>query len=303
MADTPRDIAVGGEHDDIVYPAAVPFILVHLGCIAAIWSGVTWQAVTIGVVLYWLIVGMRHGQPLILTLRPALYFKYRHATHHTYTQHPELDPDIVPMPRSFGGYIKLVLGFSFWPKLVGTLYRGVFARFNADELSFIPQVELRRVGWGARILCALYALLLIGSVALGSWAALIYWLLPRILGEPVPVPLPAVPCGEGRPAPHSFSMSNTRNAPPYVVMRPDSTDPAGRLAVGFNRTMSTPGPLPLSLSTLGSGFPAHPNFQAAYAPAARASATGIITFRFAIVVSSCPAAYCNAVSRAPTASP
>jgi stearoyl-CoA desaturase (delta-9 desaturase) len=54
VADTPRGLAGGGEHDDIVYPAAIPFILVHLGCIAAIWSGVTWQAVTIGVVLYWL---------------------------------------------------------------------------------------------------------------------------------------------------------------------------------------------------------------------------------------------------------
>jgi stearoyl-CoA desaturase (delta-9 desaturase) len=41
-------------HDDIVYPSAIPFILVHLACIAAIWSGITWQAVVIGVVLYWL---------------------------------------------------------------------------------------------------------------------------------------------------------------------------------------------------------------------------------------------------------
>jgi stearoyl-CoA desaturase (delta-9 desaturase) len=41
-------------HDDIVYPSAVPFILVHLACIAAIWSGITWQAVAIGVTLYWL---------------------------------------------------------------------------------------------------------------------------------------------------------------------------------------------------------------------------------------------------------
>jgi stearoyl-CoA desaturase (delta-9 desaturase) len=41
-------------HDDIVYPSAIPFILVHLACIAAIWSGITWQAVAIGVILYWL---------------------------------------------------------------------------------------------------------------------------------------------------------------------------------------------------------------------------------------------------------
>jgi fatty acid desaturase len=121
----------------------------------------------------------------ILTLRPALYFKYRHATHHTYTQHPELDPDIVPMPRSFGSYVKLILGFSFWPKLVGTLYRGVFGRFNADERSFIPRVELRRVSREARILCSIYALVLVGSVALATWTTLIYWFLPRLLGEPV----------------------------------------------------------------------------------------------------------------------
>lgn len=42
------------EHvDDIMYPSAVPFVLVHLACFAAIWTGVTWQAITICVVLYW----------------------------------------------------------------------------------------------------------------------------------------------------------------------------------------------------------------------------------------------------------
>ena len=39
--------------DDIMYPSAVPFVLVHLACFAAIWTGVTWQAITICVVLYW----------------------------------------------------------------------------------------------------------------------------------------------------------------------------------------------------------------------------------------------------------
>ncbi len=39
---------------DIVYPSAIPFLLVHLGCFAAILTGVTWQAVTLCVTLYWL---------------------------------------------------------------------------------------------------------------------------------------------------------------------------------------------------------------------------------------------------------
>ena len=37
-----------------MYPSAVPFVLVHLACIGAVWTGVTYQALAIGVVLYWL---------------------------------------------------------------------------------------------------------------------------------------------------------------------------------------------------------------------------------------------------------
>jgi hypothetical protein len=42
------------DHDDIMYPDLVPFLAVHAGCVAAIWSGVTWQAIAICFVLYWL---------------------------------------------------------------------------------------------------------------------------------------------------------------------------------------------------------------------------------------------------------
>jgi stearoyl-CoA desaturase (Delta-9 desaturase) len=48
------DIDVDDEHDDIIYPSAIPFVIVHLACFAAIWSGVTWPAVAICVALYWL---------------------------------------------------------------------------------------------------------------------------------------------------------------------------------------------------------------------------------------------------------
>ncbi|MFC7399057.1 acyl-CoA desaturase [Chelatococcus sp. GCM10030263] len=41
-------------HEDIMYPSAIPFLLVHVGCLAAIWSGVTWPAVVLCVALYWL---------------------------------------------------------------------------------------------------------------------------------------------------------------------------------------------------------------------------------------------------------
>jgi stearoyl-CoA desaturase (delta-9 desaturase) len=44
----------GGQGEDIIYPSAIPFVLVHLGCLAAIWTGITWQSLAICVTLYWL---------------------------------------------------------------------------------------------------------------------------------------------------------------------------------------------------------------------------------------------------------
>ncbi len=48
------DNSVSGDaHSDIVYPSALPFVLVHLACLGAFWSGISWQAVMICFVLYW----------------------------------------------------------------------------------------------------------------------------------------------------------------------------------------------------------------------------------------------------------
>jgi len=44
----------GRGHDDIMYPSAIPFIFFHLASFAAIWSGITWQAVALCAALYWL---------------------------------------------------------------------------------------------------------------------------------------------------------------------------------------------------------------------------------------------------------
>jgi stearoyl-CoA desaturase (delta-9 desaturase) len=54
--DTPSSLERSVNRDsatDIVYPSTIPFLIVHLTCFAAIWTGVTAEAVAIGVGLYW----------------------------------------------------------------------------------------------------------------------------------------------------------------------------------------------------------------------------------------------------------
>jgi stearoyl-CoA desaturase (delta-9 desaturase) len=41
-------------HDDIMYPHLALFLLIHAGCVATVWTGVTSRAIVLGVVLYWL---------------------------------------------------------------------------------------------------------------------------------------------------------------------------------------------------------------------------------------------------------
>jgi stearoyl-CoA desaturase (delta-9 desaturase) len=57
-------------HDDIIYPGTIPFVLVHLTCLAAIWTGVTRTAVTIAIGLFLL-------RMLAVTAGYHRYFSHR----------------------------------------------------------------------------------------------------------------------------------------------------------------------------------------------------------------------------------
>ena len=38
----------------MMYPSVIPFLLIHAACFAAVFTGVTWQAAGLGILLYWL---------------------------------------------------------------------------------------------------------------------------------------------------------------------------------------------------------------------------------------------------------
>lgn len=151
------------------------------------------------------------------TFRPFLYFKYRHAAHHTYTQHEDHDPDIVPFPTSLRDYFGQILGLSFWPKLIGTLWRGSTGRFTEEEREFLPVSVFKSVMLEIRILCLIYAAVAVVSVYFGSTIVLVYWLLPRIMGEPV---LRAIRMAEHTGAEESPNLlANTRTTLANPVLR------------------------------------------------------------------------------------
>jgi len=118
-----------------------------------------------------------------LLVLPPEYFRCFHFAHHRYTQDPSRDPELaVPGPATLRGYLWRITGLPYWyERLSVTLRHALTGRVPE---SFVPPARAAHIVREARILWGLYLVVLAASLYLRSSAALIYWVLPVILGQP-----------------------------------------------------------------------------------------------------------------------
>lgn len=122
----------------------------------------------------------------IVTIWPPIYFRYDHAGHHTYAQVPGKDPELVlPAPRSLIDYIYYVSGVHLWIKNFGWLFRHALGYMHPFNRQFVPDEELHRIYFEARLMLGIYASLLITSIYFQTWMVAIFWLIPTVIGVPV----------------------------------------------------------------------------------------------------------------------
>jgi stearoyl-CoA desaturase (delta-9 desaturase) len=173
-------IGADDAHDDIVRPSILPFVAVHLGCLAAIWTGVTWQGLGICLALYWLrMFGITAGyhrlfshrafaasrafQFIIACLaqsslqRSVLWWSATHRHHHL---HSDSDHD-VHSPRH-KGFIYSHVGWMFTPKHDATDLVKVADLARYPELMWLHKYEVVP-GLALAGLCFL----------LGGWSSLV----------------------------------------------------------------------------------------------------------------------------------
>ncbi len=120
---------------------------------------------------------------LAIVLSPT-FFRYEHRAHHAHTQHPEDDPELIALPRTLGGYLWYLSTVPYWAGLVHNMVDHARGRFTDVERRFLDARQQHEVTLGARWMWAFYGAVAVASLAAGSWAALIWWLVPRLLGEP-----------------------------------------------------------------------------------------------------------------------
>ncbi len=117
-----------------------------------------------------------------LLLLPPNYFRAFHFAHHRYTQDPSRDPELAgALPNSLGRYLLRVSGLDYWRRqLQATLELAL----GVSTATFIPPQQRAAAIRESRWLWLLYTLLAALSVALGTWALVIFWIVPVLLGQP-----------------------------------------------------------------------------------------------------------------------
>lgn len=128
--------------------------------------------------VYWIVC--------LIYIVPPVFFRYAHAAHHTYTQIRGSDPDMVlPRRASIFDYISYISAVPFWTRNIGWFIRHASGSIHPSQQYYLPENENHRVIHEARIILALYVAIGAGAFYLGSWAPLTYWIVPRLIGEPV----------------------------------------------------------------------------------------------------------------------
>lgn len=126
----------------------------------------------------WLNDALRQVTGLLL-IYPSGADQMRHFQHHRHTKDPERDSEIQNrVPLDFRSYVRRLHGFFHWNVRVTTLLRHAFR--EVDEF-YLAAAAKREVATEARLYLAVYALVAAVSVALDTWAAVWYWLLPMVL--------------------------------------------------------------------------------------------------------------------------
>ena len=108
-----------------------------------------------------------------------------HLAHHRFTQDPERDPELTPMPPDTRlGWLKRVLAVPYWrmrARVIAASWRGDLSAFP-----YIPEKDRAKVAASVRAMSVVAPGAALAAAAAWGWAVpLLYWIGPQLLGQPL----------------------------------------------------------------------------------------------------------------------
>ncbi|MDF1748571.1 MAG: fatty acid desaturase [Alphaproteobacteria bacterium] len=120
-----------------------------------------------------------------IIMLPHQHFRYEHCDHHTFTQLPGRDPELIPLPATLAGYFYYISSIPYWRNKGTELFRHICGRLSKEEKRFLPVSVRPVIFWEARAMALAYAAIIGFCFYADWWAPAFYWWLPVLLGEPV----------------------------------------------------------------------------------------------------------------------
>lgn len=118
-----------------------------------------------------------------ILLLPPEFFRAFHFAHHRFTQDPSRDPELSqPAPSTWWAYVWRASGIPNWIRRLTVTLRHAFTGRVTE--SFVSDAKQHVIVREARTLWICYGTILALSLFFRSTAALIYWILPAMLGQP-----------------------------------------------------------------------------------------------------------------------
>ncbi|HVO48244.1 MAG TPA: fatty acid desaturase [Steroidobacteraceae bacterium] len=119
----------------------------------------------------------------LLLILPPEYFRQFHFAHHRFTQDASRDPELAAESmQTLADYLWRVSGIPYWRERVSTTL--VHALTGRAREVFVPSERAAPVVREARIYWIVYLILFAVSVYWRRDEALIYWVVPALLGQP-----------------------------------------------------------------------------------------------------------------------
>jgi len=120
----------------------------------------------------------------VATFYMKTIFRLEHMAHHAHTQDLEKDPQRILMAETFWGYVYYASAIPSLQLKAWRLIFHPFGRISEGEKTYFPEDRIPDVQRDAWAYWSVYALVIAVSVYFQSWAALIYWFIPCLVGEP-----------------------------------------------------------------------------------------------------------------------
>ena len=120
----------------------------------------------------------------LILISPPTRFMYAHLKHHAYTNNISLDPQNLHYAEKPLGWLLYASGIAILFNYFYQMIRFTSPRFIKDsDYVYLPKEVAGRVVAECRLFWIIYMLLFALSVYMQSWVLILYWFLPRIMGE------------------------------------------------------------------------------------------------------------------------